>query len=479
MNKFNATIVAIISIIACPIIIEFPIIGSTSIPMSQPLTPDSEKSFQGLLNNVPTSPAIIIDDKTHQIIQIPVNRLSRYMLPTDTITMAQKTNVSIFRPTDANVYKNYPSGSNLFPKNSDVAQQFDATINAIKANNELIKFFRKIHCNCLNQIYIYLMKIHTNLTMQHIGSSRDKNGSLIIDTTSFTTDNATYATNQKSLIVSHLVNLIESQLHAMVIACSPKTPYIFATPSGKILIQNDFSTDLSTYVLPQQDEALQQIQSNYLSFLKQYITFFKTYNNLLSKPDLTTGFTQFATAAQSLQNNSAVAQMNPAMFFYNDETIRAIKMIPYIAVNLPAKTASIGWAQDAIDAATKGTMSKNNPVAYFKDSSNNIVKDASQASHLFVISMSGDNMFEEELLKQPDWLNSSQGVLSMLQVCLGDFSKIIDLNILDPFTQAVIEKAMTGSVSAQTMQGVQDFSVALAPTKDAVPEPTPTTPAVK
>ena len=93
--------------------------------------------------------------------------------------------------------------------------------------------------------------------------------------------------------------------------------------------------------------------------------------------------------------------------------------------------------------------------------------------------MSGDNMFEEELLKQPDWLNSSQGVLSMLQVCLGDFSKIIDLNILDPFTQAVIEKAMTGSVRAQTMQGVQDFSVALAPTKDAVPEPTPTTPAVK
>ena len=478
MNKFNMKIITIISIIVCPIIIENSLhCSGASIPISQPLTPDNKQSLQGLLDNVSSNPTVVIDDETNQLIQIPVNRISHFMLPDNTITIAQKSNLSILRPTDPTVYKNYPNGSSLFPKNSDVAQQFDATIKAIQGNNELIKFFRKIHFNCLNQMYVYLMRIHTNLVVRHVGTSRDNKGNLIIDTKAVTADDIACATNQKTLVVSLLVNLIESQFHAMIIACSPKLPYLFATPAGKILVQNDFGTDLSTFALPQDDDILQQIQLTYLSFFKQYVTFFQTYNNLLTKPDATSGFTQFASVAQSIQNSNVAAQMNPAMFFYNDETMRAIKMIPYIASTLPEKMSSIGWAQDAIDAATKGTMNKNNPVAYFKDAANNITKDVTKAAHLFIISMSGDNMFEEELLAQPDWLNSSQGIINMLQACLGDFSKIIPLNILDPFTQAVLEKSINGSVSPLTLQGVTDFSVALAPTKNAL-TPSDNTPLV-
>jgi len=468
MKEFNTKNIIIYCIFFKLFMITNYIESSVSIPLSQPLATDSQQDVQGLLDNIASNPAVIIDSDTNQLTQVPINRLSHFMLPRNVITMAQKTNLSILRSTDINIYKNYPNGSMLFNKNSAIAQQFDVVINAIKANNELIKFFRKIHFNCLNQIYIYLMKIHTNLIMRHVGSSRLNNGDLAIDINNFITDDEIYATNQKSLIISLLINLIESQFHAMTLACTPQIPYIFATPSGKMLIQNDFATDLSTFVLPQSDTALQQIQVTYLNFLQKYITFFTMYNNLLEKYDSSTGFTQFETVAQNLKTSGLVSHMDPPMFFYDDESMRAIKIIPFIATNLSKKTISIDWAQDAINAATKGIINKNHPVAYFKNAVNEVTKNQSQATHLFVLSTSGDNIFEEELLKQPDWLNVPQKIIGMLQACLGDFSKILSLNIFDPYTQAILEKSLTGSISQLTMLGIQDFSTALTPTKDTV-----------
>ena len=124
-------------------LIEISVKADMSIPISQPLTADSSKSYQGLLNNISSYPAIMIDSKTNQIVQIPVNRLSRYMLPADVITSAQISNLSILRPTDLSVYKNYPGGALLFPKNNNIAQQFDVMISAIQANQELIKLLAK------------------------------------------------------------------------------------------------------------------------------------------------------------------------------------------------------------------------------------------------------------------------------------------------------------------------------------------------
>lgn len=469
-NKVTAKIL-ILAVFSLSMGIEQSVRCDAVTPISQPLTADSKQSFQGLLNNVPSYPALIIDDN-NQVVQIPVNRLSRYVLPVDTMTMAQSSNLSILRPTDANVYKNYPSGAALFPKNSNVAQQFDTVITAVKANQELIKFFRKIHLNCLNQMYAYFMKIYTNLIVRHIGSSRDATGNLVIDAKSFLSDEKTYATNQKILIMSHLIDLIESQFHGMTLACSPQIPYVYATPAGKLLIQNDFGIDLNNFASPQTDPVLLQIQSTYIDFLKKYIIFFQTYTNLLSVQDPTTGFTQFVTAAQTIKNSSYMTSMNPPMFFYDVDSMRAIKMIPYLASQLPVKTVSIDWAQDVVDAATKGVMQNNQPVAYFKDVANNMTQDKSKAAHLCLLSKSGDNMFEEELLKQPDWLNSSQGVIEVLQACLGDFSKLINLNVLDPFTQAIIEKTIHGSVSKQTAQTVSSLSAAIAPSSTSTSDTT-------
>lgn len=434
-----------------------------SIPVSKPLTEKSQQSFQGLLNNITSYPSVIIDDTTNQVVQVPVTRVSRFVLPFDVISMAQLSNLSMLRPLDSSVYKKYPSGAALFPKNSNVATQFDGVIASIQHNQELIKFFRKIHLNCLNQMYAYFMEIYTNLLVRHVGSSRDASGKVIVDTQSFLVDEQTYATNQKILIMSYLVNLIESQFHAMTLAYSKKTPYIFATVAGKMVIQNDFSIDLSVFCSPQTDQAMQSIQSSYIDFLKKYINFFQTYTNLLSQQDKATGFTQFYTAAQNIISGSYQTSMNPGMFFYDDESLRAIKMIPYLAGQLPAKTIAIGWAENVVDAAKKGLIKDGHRVAYFKDSENNITQDPSKADSLHLLSKSGDNIFEEELLKQPDWLNSAQGVISMVQACLGDFSKIVGLYILDPFTQAILEKTVLGSISVQTAQDVQDLSLIIAP----------------
>lgn len=472
MNEIKAKFKILLIILLHFVMTEKIMHADVTTPISQPLTADSSASFQGLLNNISSYPALTINDK-NQVIQIPVNRISRYVLPVDVMTMAQLSNLSILRPTDNNAYKNYPSGSALFPKNSNVAQQFDGVVSSIKSNQELIKFFRKIHFNCLNQMYAYLMKIYTNLIARHTGSSRDKSGNLVIDTAAFLRDEKTYATNQKILIMSHLVSLIELQFHGMVLACSPQTPYIFATPAGKIYIQNDFSIDLSTFASTQTDEVMQQVQKNYTDFLKKYITFFQTYTSLLSTQDTTTGFTQFYTAVKAMQSNPFFANMNPPMFFYDDESVRAIKMIPYLALQLPTKSALIDWADDAVNAVTKNIMQNNRPVAYFKDAANNSTQNKSQAAHLCILSQSGDNMFEEELLKQPDWLNSSQGVIAMLQACLGDFSKIINLNILDPYTQAILEKTLNGSVSSQTSQTVSDLSTAIASTSVSLTQDVP------
>jgi len=448
-------------------IVENSLCSNVSIPISQPLTPDNKKSVQGLLSNINSYPAVQIDSTTNRMTQIPVTRLSRFMLPSGTVSIMQKSNLSVLRPTNKDLYTNYPAGATLFEKNSDVAGQFDAIISSIKANNELIKFFRKIHFNCLNQLYNYLMSVHTNLVSRNVGSSYDANGNMQLNLQQFIVDDVNYATNQKTLIVSFLINIIESQFHEMIRACAPTLPYLFATPTGKMLIQNDFSVDLTSFAKPSTDEVTQHLQSTYFDFLKNYITFFKLYTDLLTKPDTKTGFTEFTTVAENMIEKKLIETMNPLMFFYNDESLYAIKMIPHITTELPQESNFLNWSETVVNAATKGTMSKKHPVAYFTDAENKKTSEQSQASHLFLLSDSGSNIFEQELLGEPKWLNSSSGVITMLKACLGDFSNITNLNILDPFTQGIIEKTLTGSINPATLSKMDKLTAIVTPAPKA------------
>lgn len=454
------------SIIFCFIMAKQSFASSVSIPISKPLTPENKTSVLGLLDSVKTYPALEVNETSNTMVQVPVTRLSRYMLPKTTVGMMQKSNISILRPTSKDLYTNYPAGATLFAKNSDIAQQFDMVITAIKANNELIKFFRKIHFNCLNQLYNYLMCIHTNLIARNVGGSYDATGKLKIDLESFLDDDINCATNQKSLIVSFLINIIESQFHEMARSCAPTLPYLFATPAAKILIQNDFAVDLTSFAQPSTDEVVQHLQTTYFDFLKNYITFFKLYTDLLFKPDTKTGYTEFTTIIENMLSQKLTINMNPQMFFYNDESLYAIKIIPNIAIKLSTESTPLNWAESVVTAAEKSIMSKQHPVAYFTDSENKKTENTSQASHLFLLSMSGDNIFEQELLEEPKWLGSSHGIINMLKACLGDFSHVASLNIVDPFTQAILEKSTTGTIDQKTLTEMQRFTSVVTQSKN-------------
>ncbi len=54
-------------------------------------------------------------------------------------------------------------------------------------------------------------------------------------------------------------------------------------------------------------------------------------------------------------------------------------------------------------------------------------------------------LYEQKILGQPDWLNSKEGVINMLRVCLGDFATALTLNepIFDPSLKYIFTKALT------------------------------------
>lgn len=448
--------IAIIAIVGMPCTLY-----GSSTTTSQPILKSgtiSDKAadqYQGLFDRIAPYPATFVNtdeetgDKTlHQGL---TNRVTVHNIPASQHKMAKHANLSILRPSGPNkdnFYKNYPTGSTLFPSGfGDIATKFDTVVDALKDNKELIKFFRKIHINILNELYNYLMKIYTNFNLRHVGSKQTSSG-IVISVPDYLKDAETYATNKKTLIVNHLVNVIEAQFNSSIQSYVPSIPHLLATHVGKTCIQSDFSVDLTHFILKQEDKALEHLQTSYLNFLANYVAFFEEYTSFLAEKDSTTGFNQFTTIAQHVhayihQNGSdkAIDQMDPPMFFYDYDTMRSIRVIPHLAAELPEKSESIGWPETIVNAAEKLIMVRNHPVAYFKDSKGKITQSKSEATHLYMVIGSGANLYEQELLAQPSWLNNKNGILNLLRGCLGDFSALLGMNILDPCMETLIQKA--------------------------------------
>jgi len=384
-----------------------------------------------------------------------VTRSSRLKLSPELQAEAQSTNFSIVRPAADQLpvlYKSYPNGSVLFPNNSDVAANFNAVIQAIKANPELIEFFRKMHLESLNQLYNYIMKIYTNLNLINPGylQSQDSATATLSD---YLNDDAVYATNKKKLLMNHFLNLIHAQFSASVISYLPKITPDVAASFGKMFIENDKGIDLNAFAQPQTNPKIIQSQMMYVNFLQKYILFFQSYTKLLGQVDIATGFNQYCTIAQFIFNylNStpaddanpypALTKTNPMMFFYDVETMRALRFIPAVAATIPKDSKLIPWAPAVVDAAVKQTKINGNPAAYFKDSNGNITTNQSGA-RLYLISETGSVLFEEELLAQPAWLNSQNEIIKVVRGCMGDFSAIVGMGIIDTTLETIIQKAV-------------------------------------
>ena len=374
-----------------------------------------------------------------------ITRATKSNLPPDVAAEARNIKLSIFKPKDGVLpflYLKYPSGSTLFPKNPDVASKFDVMINAIKSNSSFIEFFRKIHTDSLNQLYLYLMKIYTNFNLTNPGTSQASEFK-IADVTEYLIDEATYATSEKKLIMNHLINLIQAQFGGTIVAYVPTTPPEIAVSLGKIFVQNDYGLNLDDFAKPQSSPN----QAAYFKFLQQYMDFFKTYTSYLSKAD-SNGINEYYKMAQFinkyLNQPDAIKTMDPPMFLYNTESMRSIQFIPFISKSIPKNTKPIPWAPVIVNAAVKQMAINGHPVAYFRNAAGKITHNKDQAKSLHMLTDLGNSLFEEELLAQPAWLNSQEGSIRILSACLGNLSALVGTGILDSTTEKIIQKGMKG-----------------------------------
>ncbi|MBI2353336.1 hypothetical protein HYV11_03805 [Candidatus Dependentiae bacterium] len=426
-----------------------------------------QKKLVDSVTSYPMMGTIVNDDGvTYRAQQILKDRTIAATVPKNVQPILKHGGFSILRGKDTD-FKNYPRGNSLFPHYPILSAKFDEMISMMVSTPKFKAFFNKIHLNVLNELYSYLMGIYTNFNLQHVGIEEVKNsdGTMAykLNVPLFLQDEKEYDANKKTLIINHLINVIESQMNGKIKSIMPKVPHLFATYAGKTIIQNDFSIDLTQFIVKQTHPELQKYKQLYLHGLATYLSFFKEYTSFLDKPhpQKQQHFTAFVAIAEAInqfiygsvdlaernadpknQMKMLLQKMDPPLFTYNYDDIRALKLIPHLAKSLSPESKSVKWPSHIVDAAEKEMLISNHPIAYFKDDNSNVVKK-DRAEHLYVVLQSGANFFQEELVAQPEWLNSWQGVERILKACFGDFSALVGLQILDPCMEHLIANAIS------------------------------------
>ncbi|MBP7854535.1 hypothetical protein KAZ82_01200, partial [Candidatus Babeliales bacterium] len=416
-------------------------------------------SVKHLDNSVVAYPIrAVFNDGTVQ--QGITNRSNRALAPAVITPILRQANFSVL-PLKAGDFKSYPKGAALFAGYSDLIAQFDTMIAMFQSNPEYVTFFRKVHIAVLCELYHYLMGIYTNFNLQHAGISQSLDGQLHVDIPKFLKNEAACATNSKTLIINHLINIIESQFNGAICSYVPGIAQIYASHLGQTLIQNDFSLDLSEFVKTQTEPSMIAYKKNYLQAMSTYLKFFQNFTGYLLKqhPKHKNHFTAFVDIAEQINHflydgidanadkqSVALLKMKPPLFTFNYDDVRALKMIPYLAKNLPKNSQKIMWPSQMVQAANEGlvlTMPDHapHPLAYFRTATGTVVKNVSDASQadLYLSVKVGQNLFEEKLIPEPDWLGSWNGIVKILRASFGDFTALLGLNILDPCLEALVQ----------------------------------------
>jgi hypothetical protein len=439
----------------------------SSMFLSSQLTPEHAPGIKNLMDTVIPYPLtkVMPNGMIQQGMQ---NRTIKHMLASKfteqkedsngnkSRSILQGMNLTVLRPKGT-AFQSYPAGAEIFPGYPDLSSKFDLMIQSFKSNPDFIPFFRKVHINALNELYHYLMSIYVNFNLQHVGIIQSPDGSMHVSIPQFLNDEKEFHANKKTLIINHLINIIESQFNSAIRSYIPKIPQTFATAMGKTLIQNDYSTDLSQFIMKQVEPELFAHKAKYLQALALYLDFFQTYTSYLNKPHPKNEqhFTAFVDIAEKInqylygdnpsstdKDAIAISKMDPPLFCFSYDDVRALKIIPYLAKSIPANSKKIQWPEHIVQAADTGMIVNGHPMAYFKTSDNKVVhKD--QGGKLYLCMQSGANSFEEELIAQPEWLNSWEGVAKILGACFGDFSALLGLQILDPCMESLVENVVS------------------------------------
>jgi hypothetical protein len=417
----------------------------------------------------------VLDDGTVQ--QGISNRIIKSMPPEKTWPILSKGHFSVLRPSNG-TFKNYPAGASLFPGYADLSAKFDTMIAMFEKNPHFIAFFRKVHLNVLNELYHYLLSVYVNFNLQHTGIAQNNDGSLRVDIPAFVESEKDYAANKKTLIINHLMNVIESQFNSSIRSCVPKLPQVYASFVGKTLVHNDYSIDLTQFLDQEIEPAVAANRKIYLQGLATYLDFFQAYTAYLNQPHPKKrrnasspalsgdpnpySFTAFVDIAEKINQFLygdvdpatdkalvAISKMNPPLFSFTYDDVRAIKMIPHLAKSLPKNSLKIMWPEQMVQAANEGIVlsmpgQAPHPLAYFRNNLDTVVTNSSNDPDikLFMCVRNGQNLFEEQLIAEPDWLGSWDGVCKILRACFGDFSALVGLDILDPCMESLINVVM-------------------------------------
>ena len=146
-----------------------------------------------------------------------INRHNKYNTTDASVAIGRPQTTSF---TQQQIEIKVPSGSTIFPQQPTLATKFDSLMTAIQnkvTKNEEEKnktgfliYFKKIHFTALHQLYEYLLSIYANFNMTHPGVT-EVNNKIIVDLLGFLDIQREKAINEKTLMVNHLMNLIESQ----------------------------------------------------------------------------------------------------------------------------------------------------------------------------------------------------------------------------------------------------------------------------
>ena len=258
------------------------------------------------------------------------------------------------------------------------------------------------------------------------------------------------ALNRKTHIVNHFLNIIETQSNKAITARMPALPQHLATYAGNTLLLNhDYGADLNLLIEKQElsvvdDPAIQQgirdMRGDYLSIFGKYLAFFKNYTNSINDQNSTYG-SEFVSHAIAIQKIDASTQqmpkissfdktgaaervdalrkikgINPPLFFYNEETIRSIKVIHKTAQTFGPNIEKIGWPKKLIENAknpkpitdANGKVISQSPPAYFVNAKGVKTTSQADAARLYVNIPTLQDIYRQEIIKQPEWLNSSR-----------------------------------------------------------------------
>lgn len=506
--------------------IDTPEQNSYKIFSSSPLTFNNQKSIKGLIETVPSYPTFGIIDNGQTLHQGMQNRAIKAAVPKKVTDLLQTSKLSLLRTTP-DAFRNYPKGAQLFTGYPDVAQKFDAMINSFVTDPTFIPLFRKVHINVLNELYHYLMGIFMNFNLHHPGIIQNEDGDLQVNISNFLESEETYDMNKKTMIINHLIGIIESQFNGAIRSYAHHMPQSFATYIGKTAIQNDYSTDLTQLITKQIEPELQNLKTTSLQALANYVSFFQLMTSYLNtknskksnyfcdfvdiaqqvnqflygdmqsnqsiiaqmkektpsvyltsdlaiasekfvpklkhtvSPIKTAPLEQLQSTSQLFSDDTyliALAKMNPPILNFRYDDIRALKTIPYLAQKLSATSRSVPWPKHIVEAANEGLLynpdNNPHPIAYFKTKNNKVVQNYSNdtSSDLYICMRLGDNIFEQILIAQPEWLNSWEGILNIMRACYGDFTAIAGMGILDPCMEALVTtvQSMTGKAPANS-----------------------------